>query len=81
YDIQPATIHKQVQDRFETTGYRTRDARAGRVALKMEISSLPDVTLKIAELEKKMWAAADSLDYETAAACRDLIASMKNAEA
>jgi excinuclease ABC subunit B len=81
YDIQPKSIHKSVQERFETTGYRTRDARAGRVALKMEISSLPDVTLKIAELEKKMWAAADSLDFETAAACRDLIASMKKEEA
>jgi len=77
HNIEPKTIIKQVQERFETTGYRVSDRRAEYVASQAEPETLPELTLHIAGLEKKMWAAADALDFEAAAAFRDKIAKLR----
>ncbi|MFA6451674.1 MAG: helicase-related protein, partial [bacterium] len=79
HNIEPKTIIKEVAARFETTGYRVSDRRAEYIATQQpEPETLPEITLRIAELEKKMWAAADALDFEAATAFRNKIAKLKS---
>jgi len=81
YSIEPETIRKQVHERFETASYRVSDRRAEYVAGKIvEDEDSPVFTIKVADLEKKMWEAADRLDFEKAAAIRDEISKIKKKE-
>ncbi len=77
HNIVPQTIIKQVHEKFETTGYRVSDRRAEYLTETKDPDTLPEITLHIAELEQKMWAAADSLDFEVAAALRDKINKLR----
>jgi excinuclease ABC subunit B len=77
YNIEPKSIHKEVQEQFATASYKVGGRRGEAVGKQLELKSIPELTLHLAELEKKMWAAADALDFETAAACRDQISLIK----
>jgi excinuclease ABC subunit B len=77
YKITPETIHKEVKDHFEGVTYRVSDRRAKYIAQRVEKIPVPKIPLFIAELEEKMWKAADELDFETAAALRDQVANLK----
>ncbi|MEW6201138.1 MAG: excinuclease ABC subunit UvrB, partial [bacterium] len=77
YKITPETIRKEVKDHFEGVAYRVSDRRAKYIAQKAEKIPIPSLPLFIAELEEKMWKAADGLDFETAAALRDQVAALK----
>ncbi len=78
YDITPRTIIKSVQERFETSTYRTVDKYSTAAAAEADVavSGIAETSLKVAELERRMWDASNKLDFETAAAIRDQIVKL-----
>ena len=77
YKIKPETVTKQLHDRMETTAYRVSDRRVEYVTQRIGEAALPDLSLKIDELEQEMWKASDELDFENAAKLRDQIHYLK----
>jgi len=77
YDIKPRSVTKGVAERFETSGYRASEKAAGVPEDAARIKSIGDSALIAAELERKMWAAADALDFETAAKLRDMLTNIE----
>ena len=77
YKIQPETVKSKVHDRMASYTYHVSDKRMDVLAERLGKEALPDLTLKIDELEKQMWKAADDLDFEAAAALRDQIVLLR----
>ena len=77
YKIQPETVKARVHDRMASATYHVSDRRVQAIAERIGEQALPEISLKIQELEREMWKAADELDYETAAALRDQIVLLK----
>jgi excinuclease ABC subunit B len=77
YKIQPETIKSRIHDRMASSTYHVSDKRVQEIAERIGKEALPDISLKIDELEKDMWKAADDLDFEAAAALRDQIVMLR----
>lgn len=76
HQITPQTVRKAVNDILDTLGYQTQESRATRREhhKEMELEELREL---LAQLETAMLEAARNLEFETAAALRDEMQSVK----
>ena len=81
HHITPRSVHKAIRDVMEVTKAIPNDLVAERkvaYGFNDKDQQLTAATAQIADLEKEMFAAAEALDFERAAALRDQIKAIRN---